>query len=106
MACKEIGMDITYVKAPIANTPTSTTLFFIGSRTRNNRGIGMLNMIRSDEMFKTAFVIRWFVAALHCASSVNHCFQNGPCGPYQRALVGLASTVRMACTIQQSKAPP
>jgi hypothetical protein len=77
------------LKEPIMNTPTKTTLFFFGRRIRNSSGtgkrlaytfgifggtsllLGMLNMIRSEEMLNTAFVIKWFVAALHCAISVN-----------------------------------
>jgi hypothetical protein len=41
-------------------------LFFLGSLTLNNIGIGKRIMMISVEMLKTAFVIRWFVAAEHC----------------------------------------
>lgn len=60
-------INITYVKAPIKNTLTSIALFFFGNRTRNRSGIGILRMIKSEEMLNTAFVIRWFVAAEHCS---------------------------------------
>jgi hypothetical protein len=75
MVCKQTSVQKTYVKAPIINTPINITLFFFGRRTRNSRGTGMLSMIRSEEMFNTAFVIKWFVAALHCAIPVNHGFR-------------------------------
>jgi hypothetical protein len=58
-------IDTTYVKAPMRKTLKSIALFFLGSRTRNRRGSGILNMIRSDEMLNTALVMRWFVAAEH-----------------------------------------
>jgi hypothetical protein len=55
---------------------TSTTLFFIGKRTLKRRGIGMLRMMRSEEMLKTAFVIKWFVAAEHCSDIISGSFHD------------------------------
>lgn len=55
------------VKVPIMNIKSSTAFVFMGSLTLKSKGIGIAMMIRSDDMFKTAFVIRWFVAAEHWA---------------------------------------
>ena len=46
-------------------------LFFFGSRTLNKRGMGMLRMMKSEDILKTAFVIKWFVAAEHCSVLVS-----------------------------------
>jgi hypothetical protein len=51
------------------NTAINPALFFLGSLTLNNIGIGKMIMIISVEMLKTAFVIRWFVAAEHCTGT-------------------------------------
>jgi hypothetical protein len=61
----------TYVKAPMRKTLMSIALFFFGKRTLNKRGIGMVIIIRSEDMFKTAFVMRWLVAAEHCSDFVS-----------------------------------
>jgi hypothetical protein len=63
---------MTYVKAPIKKTLMRMALFFFGKRTLNKSGIGMLRMITSEDMLKTALVIRWFVAAEHCSTLVNN----------------------------------
>jgi hypothetical protein len=52
-------------------TLRSIALFFLGRRTLKRRGSGILNMIKSDEMLKTALVMRWFVAAEHCSTLVS-----------------------------------
>lgn len=59
------------VNIPIRKMPIKISLFFIGNRTLKRRGIGMLRMIRSELMLKTAFVIKWFVAAEHCAGHIS-----------------------------------
>jgi hypothetical protein len=59
------GGELT-LKAPIMKMPISTALFLRGSWTLNRRGMGMQMIIRSEERFRTAFVMRWFVAAEHC----------------------------------------
>jgi hypothetical protein len=46
------------VKRPIMKIPIRTSLFFFGKRTLNRSGIGMLRMMRSELMLKTALVIR------------------------------------------------
>lgn len=46
------------VNIPIKNMPIRTSLFFIGRRTLNSSGIGMLRIMMSELMLKTAFVIR------------------------------------------------
>jgi hypothetical protein len=51
-------MDETYVKAPMRKTLTSIALFFFGKRTLNRRGIGMLIIMRSEDMLNTALVMR------------------------------------------------
>jgi hypothetical protein len=55
------------VKVPTAKTPQSTALRFTDRVDDRNTGIGMAMIMRSEEMLKTMFVMRWFVAALHCA---------------------------------------
>lgn len=51
------------------NTAINPALFFLGSLTLNNIGIGKIMIIISVEMLKIAFVIRWFVAAEHCTET-------------------------------------
>jgi hypothetical protein len=46
------------VNAPMRNTVMSTALFFFGKRTLNNKGMGMQIIMRSDEILKTALVMR------------------------------------------------
>jgi hypothetical protein len=36
----------------------------------------MLRMMRSEEMLKTAFVIKWFVAAEHCSDIISGSFHD------------------------------
>jgi hypothetical protein len=56
--------------------PIRINLFFFGKRTLNKRGIGMLRMMRSELMLNTALVMRWFVAAEHCAVTVSVAHKN------------------------------
>lgn len=58
------------VKVPIKNIPHKTALFFFGSFTLKRRGIGMEMIIKSEEILRTAFVIKWFVAAEHWRDDV------------------------------------
>lgn len=53
------------VKAPSANTATSTAFLLVGSWDLRNIGMGMAIIMISDEMLRTALVMRWFVAAEH-----------------------------------------
>jgi len=46
---------------------TRTIFFFRDIRDCRKMGMGIMMIMRSDEMFRTAFVIRWLVAAEHCA---------------------------------------
>jgi hypothetical protein len=55
------------VNVPIMNTPIKIVLFFFGNLTLNRRGIGIAIIMISEEMLSTALVIKWFVAAEHCA---------------------------------------
>jgi hypothetical protein len=50
---------------PRAKTPMRITFLLIGNFAARKMGIGIEMMMISDEMFKTALVIRWFVAAEH-----------------------------------------
>lgn len=47
------------------NNMVMINLFFLGSRTLNKSGIGMLSIMTSEEILKTALVMRWLVAAEH-----------------------------------------
>ncbi len=42
-----------------------TIFFFVGIFISSKTGNGMMRMNRSEEMLRTALVIRWFVAAEH-----------------------------------------
>lgn len=53
------------VKAPRAKTPTRMAFLLVGSFAARKMGIGIEIIMRSDEIFNTALVIRWFVAAEH-----------------------------------------
>jgi hypothetical protein len=54
------------------NKPHSMILFFlVCKRTLKSTGIGMLMMIRSEDTLKTVLVMRWCVAAEHCAGDIN-----------------------------------
>jgi hypothetical protein len=53
------------VNVPIMKTPSNIALFFLGSFTLKRSGSGIAMIIKSEEMLRTAFVIRWFVAAEH-----------------------------------------
>lgn len=55
------------MKIPSANTPTRIAFLFIGSFAARKIGIGMRMIMISDEIFSTALVIRWLVAAEHWA---------------------------------------
>jgi hypothetical protein len=66
-----VSMARRTVKAPIMNKPDSMILFFFGKRTLKSTGIGMLMMIRSEDTLKTVLVMRWCVAAEHCAKEIN-----------------------------------
>jgi len=46
------------VNAPIQKITKRIVLFFFGRRTLKSNGMGMLMMIRSLEILKTAFVMR------------------------------------------------
>jgi hypothetical protein len=46
------------VNAPMQKITNRMVLFFFGRRTLKSSGIGMLRMIKSLEMLKTALVIR------------------------------------------------
>jgi len=59
------------VKEPNAKTPTRTALRFNGSWDLRKIGIGMRMIMMSDVMLMTALVMRWFVAAEHCAATVS-----------------------------------
>jgi hypothetical protein len=58
------------VNVPMRNIPNKIALFFFGSFTLKSKGIGMQMMIKSEEMLRTAFVIKWFEAAEHCATDL------------------------------------
>jgi hypothetical protein len=45
--------------------PINIALFFFGSLTLKRSGIGITMIITSEEMLRTAFVMRWLVAAEH-----------------------------------------
>lgn len=65
------------MKVPIKNMPRRTALFFPGRRTLKRSGMGMLIIMRSEEMLRTALVIRWFVAAEHweeCGGTAQYCW--------------------------------
>ena len=47
------------VKIPIQKTPPRIALFFAGNLTLNRRGIGIRIIMISEEILKTALVIRW-----------------------------------------------
>ena len=51
---------------PMVNIPHRISFFFSGTLTRKRRGMGRLMIIKSEDTFKTTFVIRWCVAAEHC----------------------------------------
>lgn len=53
------------MKVPIKNIPIKMALFFLGSLTLKRRGIGIAMIMISEEMLRTAFVMRWLVAAEH-----------------------------------------
>lgn len=53
------------MNAPIRKIPRRMVLFFFGRRTLNKSGSGMLMMIKSELILKTALVIKWCVAAEH-----------------------------------------
>lgn len=55
------------VNPPSAKTPTKISFFLHFSRDCRKMGIGMRIIMMSDEMLSTALVMRWFVAAEHCA---------------------------------------
>lgn len=62
----------TSVRGRTVNTPTAKTpqrmAFFLTVRLDLRKiGRGMMMIMMSEEMLKTAFVMRWFVAAEHCA---------------------------------------
>lgn len=57
------------VKLPNAKTPHSTIFCLSGIWDWINIGIGIRIIMMSDEMLKTAFVIRWCMAVEHCALS-------------------------------------
>jgi hypothetical protein len=46
------------LKVPIRNKPMRIILFFNGSFTLKSSGIGIAMIIRSEEILRTAFVIR------------------------------------------------
>lgn len=47
------------VKIPIQKTPPRIVLFLAGNLTLNRRGIGIRIIMISEEILKTALVIRW-----------------------------------------------
>ena len=55
------------VKVPIQKTLPRIVLFFAGNLTLNRRGIGIRIIMISEEILKTALVIRWWIAAEHCS---------------------------------------
>ena len=55
------------VKIPIQKTPPRIALFFAGNLTLNRRGIGIRIIMISEEILKTALVIRWWIAVEHCS---------------------------------------
>ncbi len=55
------------MKVPTAKTPQRTALRFQARFDERKTGSGMRMMMTSDEMLKTALVMRWFVAAEHWA---------------------------------------
>jgi hypothetical protein len=61
------------VKRPRAKTEQRIAFFSGGRLLRRRIGIGMMIIKKSEEMFSTALVIRWFVAVEHwtaCLKSV------------------------------------
>lgn len=53
------------VNRPNANTPQRTNFLLIEKLDRRNKGIGIIMIIISEDILKTALVIRWFVAVAH-----------------------------------------
>jgi hypothetical protein len=50
--------DILTLKVPIRNMPIKIALFFFGSLTLRKSGIGIAMIIMSEEILRTAFVMR------------------------------------------------
>jgi hypothetical protein len=53
------------VKNPKANTAQRIAFFFGGNRACRKTGIGRKIIIRSDDMLKEAFMIKWFFSIEH-----------------------------------------
>lgn len=58
------------VNTPSEKIPINGIFFFHGSFIRRNIGRPIASITTSEDKLKTAFVMRWFVAASHCLFGV------------------------------------